>query len=291
MMIYLAGSESALSSYDWRPEPGGNFFLSFYQGKKTLENSIAKLREAKAKTIVIDSGAHSFFAHIGKSVTKHVKPKSSMPDPAKYFAEYEAWLSEHAHLIDYAVELDIQEIVGEPVVREWRERLERTAMARKMIWVYHSFDPETEYARILAECPSRYVGLEGIRPGLRPLPYVRLIKQARDAGCRVHGFAMTKRDAMLQFPFYSVDSASWAWPVRSGKVAVYNSNANVTHVKYINMTPQSMAEAGVAFRPEWHKKLGKSREAVSAWYKLGERAFRRLEVEVTKIWEMRGVTW
>ncbi len=72
---------------------------------------------------------------------------------------------------------------------------------------------------------------------------------------------------------------------------MYDPRASVTHVKYINMTPQSMAEAGVAFRPEWHKKLGKSREAVSAWYKIGEVAFRRLEIEVTRIWEMRGVKW
>jgi hypothetical protein len=289
MIVYLAGGESGIHYYGWRPRPASHIFLSFFQRETMMESCFEKILPTHPELIVMDSGAHSFFGQIGKSVTKHIRPVGKMPEPDKFFNDYFDYLVSRAADIHYAVELDIGEIVGMEKVREWRRRLEDSAMAGKMIWVYHSAEPESEFDRIIHECPSHYVGIEGIRPGQQRLPYPRMIRKAMDVGTRVHGFAMTKRDTLLRYPFFSVDSSTWTYSVRSGKGVIYNPKS--ISVQLIRLTPQAMARRGYILEPAFNRSESKAKAVGQRWFEMGEEAFRKMERDLTQVWESRGVFW
>lgn len=213
MKIFLAGGEGSdpqelLSKID-------NIFLSYYylrNSKKSEE--ILKNTRKNCKTIIIDSGAHTFFserASEGLSVSVHKKTTKTKEDPDQYFKKYLQWIKENEKFFDFFVELDIGEIVGQKKVEKWRNEIGKAKLLKKCITVFHpavmSFE---DYKKLVDSSESKYVAVEGDRPQLRKrIDYLPLLKYAYDRKVRVHGFAMTKRDVMEKYPFYSVDSTSW----------------------------------------------------------------------------------
>jgi hypothetical protein len=145
-----------------------------------------------------------------------------------------------------------------------------------------------DYIATLKDSQSKYVALEGDRPQHRKrLPYLRLIKEGYDRGIRIHGFAMTKGDVYYQFPFYSVDSTSWKAGVifGIGKV-ITNGKGKTKNIKFndrdtffkikganINLHNKNLAVA------RFHR------------YTLSIKAYQRIEVEVTRLWQSKGIIW
>jgi hypothetical protein len=105
MIIYFAGMEA----FPYCAEVAENVLGSFlYKDKCDI-----LILEHKYKTLMIDSGAHSFFeAAKGKRGTR------DMPDPDTFIHNYCKWLVKNKGKINYYVELDLDKLTG------WKKQLE-----------------------------------------------------------------------------------------------------------------------------------------------------------------------
>src|SRR5690606_30818540 len=156
--------------------------------------------------ITVDSGAHSFFHAEG--LTFKGKMKQDPGDPLDFFEGYIDWIKAHFHLIDYFVELDLQELVGQDRLLGWREEMKRAGIFGKCITVHHTCNTEKDWQELLEGSESAYVAVEGLRPGVTPLPYGTLLRDAYRQQIRVHAFALIQPQYLHRYPFYSADSAS-----------------------------------------------------------------------------------
>ena len=287
MIIYLAGAETPTNNYGWHPEPKTNVFLSFYH--KSTTRCMKKLVRPEPKGLLtIDSGAHSFFAFLGFSAA-NTKSAVEIPKPEEYFKKYLAWLVEHKDQFDYFVELDIQEIVGLPQVKAWRKEYAQAGLGNRAIWVYHNSDTWREFERIVAECPARYVGSEGVRRGRPLLPFSKMIRYAYEHACRIHGFAMIKKVYLKAFPFYSIDSSSWSMGPRHGVLAHYDQKLQT--IRQVPLKGKRMyAELRLPSRLD-RSNGASSNPAGGYWYKYAENSYRQLEAHLTEVWKARGIDW
>ena len=104
----------------------------------------------------------------------------------------------------------------------WREEIVARGLAERGILGHHpGAEGLAEFHERALAWPSRWVGLQGVRPRsetLIPMNYLEVIRPLYEAGVRVHGFAMIKSRYLKQFPFYSADSTSWAQATHWGQL-------------------------------------------------------------------------
>ena len=132
--------------------------------------------------------------------------------------EYAIWLEMWKdHLTAYA-NLDV---IGEP---------EQTARNQKFLEdkgltplpVFHGGSPWEELHRLCETYP--YIAIGGVVGRAKnPMGWmVRCHKVARQHGTVLHGFGITSWDALKAFPWYSVDSSSWAQGFRFGLIPLFD---------------------------------------------------------------------
>lgn len=286
MKIYSAAYENQKCSYGLHVHPEANLFLTYYYQRR-CDDCLPDLKPLGHEGIItIDSGAHSFFEQMGVSATaKHKKKgKKADKDPEEYFANYLKWLKANVDYFDFFVELDLQEIVSQQRVREWRHILHEEGLAQKCITVHHSFNNDEEYQELLETTKSGYIGLEGIRPGRPMLPYNKFLRQAYDAGVKVHGFAFTRADLLYDFPFYSVDSSSWTACIRYGVFQMFLQGRmkSVAPVKkhFLKYGPPLFMHNSFRTHDDSRVKLEWNIDQ-----------YRVLEGYFTELWEYRGINW
>ena len=173
---------------------------------------------AQGTEVMVDSGAHTFFAEkgIGTDNVPSIKQTQSHTDYPAYMSAYLDWLQE-LEFYTAAVELDIQALVGMDQVHQWQQ----DALARgiHLVLVGHPkdtphFDEEwVRMCKMASEAPHRWVAVQG---GLQRGMYQRCFTVAHNTGVKVHGFAMTKPEAMERWGFDTVDSTSWLSGSRFG---------------------------------------------------------------------------
>jgi len=290
MNIYLAGMEQRETLDVIKAKLVTKAFVSYYYERRHPKSYMPIIR-ANVKSIIVDSGAHTFFSEMtnaGLSVSVHKKKTKTKGTPEEYFEGYKKWLKKHYNSFDYFVELDIGEIVGQKKVLQWREELKKLGMYKKCITVYHP-DIMTwkDYIATLKDSQSKYVALEGDRPQHRKrLPYLKLIKEGYDRGIKMHGFAMTKEDVYFAYPFYSVDSTSWKAGVIFGVGKVITDKGKLKNIKFKDKkTFFSIGGANVNLH---NKKLAIAR---FHRYTLSVKAYQKIEREITRLWKTRGIIW
>ena len=274
-----------------------NAFFSYYymKGKKTNSKNLINARP-KIKTIIIDSGAHSFFSEQGAvlniSATYYKEKKSKTTEsPDDYFAKYKEWIKEYWDYFDYYVELDIGELVGQDKVLGWREELKQAGLFSKCITVVH---PEVvnwkEFLQQLEDTESNYIGIEGDRPRKRPrLNYNKYIKECYKRKIKIHGFAMIKEDAIREHPFYSVDSASWKAGSMYGATKVLTKDGKRSTAKF-----KSKEDVFSKIRGCNPLKLHDKQTKANMWntaYELAIESYKHLEHEITNLWQKRKIVW
>ncbi len=179
-----------------------NVLCSYYyikNGKKRID--LQAYKDAGIK-IMIGSGAHTIV--VRKKIINNI-------DPEEYFNSYLEWLSENRNLIDYYVELDIQEIIGLDRVKGWRRQMRDKGLNPIVALHPRVGSPDTEWNEMTSE--YNYCAIEG---GLPLHYYINKLLVSEKKKVRVHGFAMTKSYEMSKIPFYSVDSTSWLSGSRFG---------------------------------------------------------------------------
>jgi len=200
-------------------------FGDFYSRK----GRITKLPVMASRSVVLDSGAHHFFNLSGHSVAPGNSGVTggnvAEYDLNHYVQSYIAFVKHNWDKIDYFIELDIADIYGMKHVKAVRNEFVEADIWEKCVGGWHPVNGMDDYEDMLT-WPSGMVGLQGMRRDAAVLPYNKLIKMAYDVGVKAHGFAMTKPEYLLKWPFYSVDSTSWLSPDRYGQIRIFDMKTN-----------------------------------------------------------------
>lgn len=286
MRVYMAAFETQKKNYDIKLDVNCGIFLSYFY-QKIVDKVLPDIKASGHKgVIVIDSGAHSFFEEIGVSATAKNKKKDGniSKDPEVFFKSYVKWVKENYDYFDYFVELDLQEIVSQKRVNEWRQIYKEEGISDKCIMVHHSFNNEEEFFELLDKYQtSGYIGLEGIRPGYKVMDYNFFLKQAYERGIKVHGFAFTRSQLLYKYPFFSVDSSSWTTPIRYG-----------VHGFFYEGEMKSCSEKKDYFRfnrPIAMHSSFRTKDDSRVKLEIHHLEYLKLQDFFTKLWEGRGVFW
>jgi hypothetical protein len=303
MIIYLAAVEQGENEAVCSEGIDNAFASFFYTKEKTGHRRFLKCAQ-HIPNIVMDSGAHSFFSASATIKSAHLKrSKKKHEHPDAYFARYLEWLKENHHHLNYFVELDIGEIVGQSRVEQWREKFAANGLLEKSIIVYHpAVQSLDNFLAQMREHPSRYVALEGFRGGKCTIDYVRIIRECYDAGVKVHGFAMTKPQVLDRMPFYSVDSASWKTGIMYGAPFLFSPKMGLKSVKLFRpKTDQVRSDIAsiliennfpVELLPDLKRRTGRVNSSTAIEVlKCSATAVKRAQNYYTSLWQARGVNW
>lgn len=286
MKVYLAGSEGHVKLCTYNANQ--NIFGTFYKEVATT-NMINHLNERNHKGLItIDSGAHSFFAFAGESNQASYNARKvgqKMPDHKEYFFRYLKWIKENYHKFSYFVELDLQKLFGIELIKLWRQILKNEGVYGKCITVYHHCDSWDDFIEILDTTESGYIALPGIRNRVMKLPYMKCLKEAYKRGIRVHGFALTKPEITMQYPFFSVDSTSWiSGGMHGGTIYIDRfGGLNSKKIDPKNITEVTNKISLSHFNKDKKSYLMKANEAI----KMVDQYSEFLE----RYWIQRGVNW
>jgi hypothetical protein len=270
MKIYLAGGENHVGKRHPRLYVQNVFvsFFSFYKGSK---KGLASVKE-HAQSIIVDSGAHSFFSMNKEKITAAGTARRAKVqlDVDEYWNRYVRWLQTNYEFIDYFAELDIGELVGKEKVKSWRQELKEKGLFKKCLTVYHpavmSWEDFKEMVRENKTDGPGYIALEGIRGKKRAVDYIKCAQYLMKEKVRFHGFAMVRQKYLDLIPFYSVDSSSW-----------------LSGVMYGGRTTSKKGRLSIATAGKSWTQEEKLIEAA--------RAYEQIEDVYTRKWQERGVDW
>lgn len=303
MLIYLAGIEDDLSLKMLEDPrigtPGPRVFVSYWTYLKKWKHKpepLANIR-ARTNTVIIDSGAHSFFGMTDHIATAAIaRPKAvKMPDPIEYGDRYLEWIAENKANLTQFVELDIGEIIGQKQVHKWRDRMVKLGIADKCLPVYHPtlYKTPAEFVAEARQWPSRYVGIEGMRGGRVTYDFNEVVRPLYENGIRVHGFAMVRMRLLRLVPFYSVDSTGWKSGVMWGKAYSPTGKSVIDHMENVPTIPgaalkkMSSAMSMLGIAPVSNEKADGRLSINLAAVLATENAVRL----VTAYWKAKGVNW
>lgn len=217
--------------------------------------------------LMVDSGAHSWnkigLNVVGGKASVSLPPLSEwIPKMIEYYTTWDnsAWT---------LVELDVYAEMKMPdidlMATEIRGKLNKAEFLR----VYH-IQIDGGSLKVLKKWLDEgytYIGL-----ALDSMPvWDKVFALTRDT-IRYHGFAATRQELLLKYPFYSVDSSTAIAGIRYGGSFVngkYISKENLhktRHVAAMQDTNERRIEAGV-------------------------KAMYQMQEFVTKVWKRRGVVW
>lgn len=288
MKVFLAATEDGETSSNMQILKIENIFMSYYYMRKKKEPATLFENRKHVKTIIVDSGAHTFFSEnsdSGLTVSVHTKKTKTAESPEEYFEEYLLWAKKYYDYYDYFVELDIGELVGQETVLQWRERLKQHGIFDKCITVMH---PATctyeEYLQMLKDSESKYVALEGLRPGQKQISYGKYLIPAYKQGIKVHGFALTNKKMIEKYPFFSVDSSSWKAGLQYGTYArsvdgVSKAVNFKKHKWHLDMEQPNLIDV-------YSEDLKVQR---LARLKLSVKSYADMQQYYTKLWKSRGI--
>lgn len=172
------------------------------------DNDLFKeLLRSKFEILMLDSGTATFLGKVGLSeaIVRKKENKEKIKDSIeKYQFEYENWLKEYSKYFDYVVEFDVDKIIGYEKVLEFRKRLLNIVSKEKLLPVWHKTLSLRDFEDMCKEFP--YVGIADM-PSFSTLN--GLFAVAKKYKTRLHGFALTRKEYVKRFPFYTVDSSSW----------------------------------------------------------------------------------
>jgi hypothetical protein len=229
MKIYLSSAETAGGTKVLMDvKQPKNLLVSYYYLRSWKDEKVVKLLEdfkKQGNSLFLDSGAHSFLNEVdsltvGRKSIAQKKKTRTKGTPEEYFEKYLKFLKKYQHYFDLIAELDIDLIVGYKKVVEWRDNLRDIGIENsRLVLVYHPTIPNwTKEWEMWAK--------QGYCLGIGSFPskeiHNYLFSVALKYKARVHGFAMTKNDYLLEYPWYSVDSSSWNIGQRYGCICYYD---------------------------------------------------------------------
>lgn len=190
-----------------------NFLMSYeyLKGK-----GIPVLKKYSDIHLFIDSGA---FTYMNDPKYKDY----SAEHWEKQIQEYLSWVEKHKNQIFACADLDLQYLVGEEKVYEWRRKYFEPFMLRTGVPVCFMYHEEgiQQWEFMCKRYP--YVGLSlGVDSAIDEGELRERFRIAEKYNTLVQGMASTRTNLLTQIPFYTVDSTTWNVGLKYGEISVWN---------------------------------------------------------------------
>ena len=220
--IFFSGVEyevyfSALFDYGVR-----NFLVSYEYARTKGASALNKYR-TKGLRLFVDSGAFTIF---------------SDPEYAKYtneqweerIVQYLDWARKNKDIIFAIADLDLQAMVGLPLVTQWRQKyfepfMLETGIPVCMVW--HDCDGDAVWEQMCQRYPYIATSLASDQD----IDVSKLMSKFRIAekyNTLIQGMGTTRTGILQKLPFYTVDSTTWKSGLRYGKLNLwYNKKMKV----------------------------------------------------------------
>jgi hypothetical protein len=281
--------DTAYAQYAYPLLPN-RYFCSYYY-KRNTEKVLSAVPEGFQGVIFVDSGAHSFFGSFGLfdnvSYQKDESRRATLVEITKYFDAYFEWIKQWYSKISYFAELDLQEIVGLDLVMAWRRKFIQAGMGGKLVTAFHYGDSDRDFQWQLDNSLSGYVATQGIRQGKSNINHKKYVKMAYDAGVRIHGFAMTKKEVIMNIPFYSVDSSSWTSCWKFGTIFKFDGR-EMKRIANSDSSRSRILKYGIGAE---HMGCARGREEIRIKAIYAEKEWRSYECYIEELWRRRGIDW
>lgn len=211
--------------------PGGFYY------QKNMEESL-KISVKNKMGIMMDSGAHSFHKLVQYGLRK-TKGKWTVKDFNKLRDEtvenYANFVKANGKKWDWYVTFDY--VKDCPTIYDMQLRLEKYGI--RPVPVYHGDKPPKEWLERYCQEGHKLIGIGVIgRTGnikKQKMYYDICFNTAEKYGVLLHGLAVTSLSLMFGYPWYSVDSATWAKVAAFGCILTTSDSVNDT-LGYIHMT-------------------------------------------------------
>jgi hypothetical protein len=298
MRIYLA-APSQMYLYDV-PIQTHRLLISFVK----LSWKIARFEKALTNGnpsggFCFDSGAHVWLSSYFKS---NIKPPETAVEA--HLTNFIAVVRQLPSVPQFIVDLDIQKIYGMPTIQGWRENIwmpfeEETGI--RVCYVWHPADGEAAWDALLDDPRVHYLGMGTNFKAMPTKDWARLIFKAYQAGKPVHGFAKVSGSHLMQVPFYSVDSTSWAAGTFFGTVPDFDARRGVMVQRPVGdraaakhgqkkvltrLAKSSGGGVGVGVLQG-----GSSGKDFTSFYNHAALEYEKAERWYTSYWKARGVDW
>lgn len=216
LTFFFSGVENE-SFFDVLYEDMGirNYLMSYVYAKG---KGASKLKKHHDMRLFIDSGAYTFLTDPSRCEGYTVE------DWENYIVNYLDWARKHQENIFALADLDLQEMVGEDVVRGWRQKYFEPFMLETGVpvcFIYHNEGLDV-WEQMCQRYP--YVGfpLYEDMTGGGGDTIREMFRIAEKYNTLVQGMASTNTKVLSNYPFYTVDSTSWQAGLRYGEISVWD---------------------------------------------------------------------
>jgi hypothetical protein len=274
MKLYFAGGENKSWLSAIIEAKGDLSLYSYYYLCKDDNNNkrvteFMKLAKESQREIMIDSGGY----------TARMK---GVPIDVKKYSEFL-----NINKIEIAFELDTNSKKETLYNREYLIKNTNT----KIIPIYHLGDLENGDKKYLYDMLDKFDfisigGVAGEKKGRvkEKILYDFIFSNTKDKW-KVHGLGITGKSALMNYPFYSVDSTSWLGGSMRGEVLSFeNGSLKITPTSSIKAKEKSTYKT-ISFNDEKGEKKWFKRVVNNA------KEFMKFEKYITKLWEKKGITW
>jgi len=239
-LIYLSGGTSAgkpKQEREWIKRSGCTHrcYSYAYTGKDAIYYSRRLAKSLKLSInegvgIMMDSGAHSFHKMLsasGGQVSKSKKRSHDQVDTLKdeFVKGYMKYVHKEEKLWDFYVTFDYRKHC--PTIFKMQNTFRENNL--NPVPVYHG-DKGTDWLLRYVDMGCKLICIGSIaRPSYRGLRYYfdQVFKIGQQHKLKFHGLAFTSLALMYQYPWYSVDSATWVKVSAFGKIIVLSPYRNV----------------------------------------------------------------
>ena len=265
MKLFLAGSEPANFRLEFKKANIKRILFSFFYINKTVENF--NLIQSQFSHIFIDSGGFSARTK-GKEI--------NVEEYANYLKMVEANKKPGIDLV-YA-NLDLADTEGTLRNQKYLEGQGLTPIP-----VYHAselFDGDTKTFFDYIE-KYDYIAIGGVvscgYSHEQITHYLNFIFKHTKNKVKVHGFGITNKKIIRQYPFYSVDSTSWQQGMR------YGGTVDIRGKSVSLKSKKQMLDGNVPISFMSNHFLKRVGFELNFW--------KTLEKNITELWKAKGVEW
>lgn len=194
-----------------------NFLMSYhYVQNRHLDT---KMYENKGVKFFIDSGAYTYMADIKYQ-------DYTLDDWENQIKRYLGWAKKHKDIIFAIANLDLENILGSDVIRDWNERYFEPFMIETGIpvcFIWHPVDTDEGWEKYCQRYP--YVGFSWVSDDGTDLDFnygQSMLRIAEKYNTVVHGMGMTRTALLTKLSFYTSDSTTWLVGLQYGEINFWN---------------------------------------------------------------------
>lgn len=189
-----------------------NFLMSYEYLKGKGYGQIKKYPDMH---LFIDSGAYTY-------ITNPEFESYTVEQWEEQIHEYLSWARKHKDQIFAIADLDLQYLVGNEKVYEWRKKYFEPFMLETGIpvcFIYHE-EGLDQWEYMCKRYP--YIGISlNVDGNIDEAELRNKFKIAEKYNTLIQGMASTRTGMLTQYPFYTVDSTTWNVGLKYGEISVW----------------------------------------------------------------------